>query len=138
MLFEAEKSLQELNVKVLAQLKENQSIKDQGMNFEEVKAQLEIEREENANLKKVTDQLQAKLLKAVEEKEMFLNELIRAKTKQAEILDEANRVHAAAQKKASEVEIQKKRLTELAANRDTFEVVNFNEGLGDSILLDQS
>lgn len=81
MLFEAEKSLQELNVKVLAQLKENQSIKDQGMNFEEVKTQLAIEREENANLKKVTDQLQAKLLKAVEEKEMFLNELIRAKTK---------------------------------------------------------
>ena len=51
------------------------------MTLNEVKAQLEIEREENANLKKVTDQLQAKLLRAVEEKEMYLNELIKAKTK---------------------------------------------------------
>ena len=129
MLFEAERSLAELNAKVIAQLKENQSIKDQGTNLEEVKAQLAIEREENTNQKKVTEQLQTKLLKAVEEKEMYFNELIKAKTKQAEILDEANRVHAAAQKKVSEAEIQQKRFTELSNNRDTFEVINFTESI---------
>ena len=129
MLFEAERSLAELNAKVIAQLKENQSIKDQGTNLEEVKAQLAIEREENTNQKKVTEQLQTKLLKAVEEKEMQFNELIKAKTKQAEILDEANRVHAAAQKKVSEAEIQQRRFTELSNNRDTFEVINFTESI---------
>ena len=129
MLFEAERSLAELNAKVIAQLKENQSIKDQGTNLEEVKAQLAIEREENTNQKKVTEQLQTKLLKAVEEKEMYFNELIKAKTKQAEILDEANRVHAAAQKKVSEAEIQQRRFTELSNNRDTFEVINFTESI---------
>jgi len=38
MLFEAERSLAELNAKVIAQLKENSSIKDQGQQLEEVKA----------------------------------------------------------------------------------------------------
>lgn len=58
---------------------------------------------------------------------MYLNELIKAKTKQAEILDEANRVHADAQKKLTVIEIQRKNLTEeIAASRDTFEVINFN------------
>jgi hypothetical protein len=68
-------------------------------------------------------------LKAVEEKELYFNELIKAKTKQAEILDEANRVHADAQKKLTVVEIQRKTLTEeLAASRETFEMISFNEG----------
>ena len=60
---------------------------------------------------------------------MYFNELIKAKTKQAEILDEANRVHAAAQKKVSEAEIQQRRFTELSNNRDTFEVINFTESI---------
>jgi hypothetical protein len=60
---------------------------------------------------------------------MYFNELIKAKTKQAEILDEANRVHADAQKKLTVIEIQRKTLTEeIAANRDGFEVININSG----------
>lgn len=39
-----------------------------------------------------TQEMQEKLAKAVEEKEMYINELIKAKTAQAEILDEANRI----------------------------------------------
>ena len=93
MLFEAEQSLQELNAKVLAQLKQTQASADAKANLELVKMSLESERQESANLKKIVDQLQQKLNKAVDEKEMFFNELIKAKQKQAEILDEANRVH---------------------------------------------
>ena len=93
MLFEAEQSLQELNAKVLAQLKQTQASADAIANLELVKMSLESERQESANLKKIVDQLQQKLNKAVDEKEMFFNELIKAKQKQAEILDEANRVH---------------------------------------------
>ena len=56
---------------------------------------------------------------------MYFNELIKAKTRQAEILDEANRVHADAQKKLTVVEIQRKTLNEeIAASRDGFELVN--------------
>jgi len=55
MLFEAERSLAELNVKVIAQIKENSTNKDQVLQNEELKAQLTIEREESANLKKVAD-----------------------------------------------------------------------------------
>ena len=55
MLFEAERSLAELNAKVIAQIKENSTNKDQVLQNEEIKAQLAIEREESANLKKVAD-----------------------------------------------------------------------------------
>ena len=54
---------------------------------------------------------------------MYFNELIKAKTRQAEILDEANRVHADAQKKLNVLEIQRK---SQASNSVTFEVLNFN------------
>ena len=65
---------------------------------------------------------------------MYFNELIKAKTKQAEILDEENKVHADAQKKLTVLEIQRKTLTEeIAANRDTFEVINFG-GLEQQII----
>jgi hypothetical protein len=54
---------------------------------------------------------------------MYFNELIKAKTRQAEILDEANRVHADAQKKLTVLEIQRK---SQSSNSVTFEVLNFN------------
>ena len=54
---------------------------------------------------------------------MYFNELIKAKTRQAEILDEANRVHADAQKKLTVLVIQRK---SQASNSVTFEVLNFN------------
>lgn len=54
---------------------------------------------------------------------MYFNELIKAKTRQVEILDEANRVHADAQKKLTVLEIQRK---SQASNSVTFEVLNFN------------
>ena len=57
---------------------------------------------------------------------MFFNELIKAKQKQAEILDEANRVHQDASKKLQAMESQRKTMA-LSSNSVTFEVLNINE-----------
>jgi len=43
---------------------------------------------------------------------MYLNELIKAKTLQAEILDEANRVHTDAAKKLALTEVKQKEFEE--------------------------
>lgn len=43
---------------------------------------------------------------------MYINELIKAKTAQAEILDEANRVHTDAARKTAELEIRQKQIDE--------------------------
>lgn len=50
--------------------------------------------------------MQEKLAKAVEEKEMYITELIKAKTAQAEILDEANRISQNASMKIQMNEIK--------------------------------
>jgi hypothetical protein len=52
--------------------------------------------EEKIALSETNQNLTEKLSKAINEKEMYINELIKAKTKQAEILDEANKISAAA------------------------------------------
>lgn len=56
--------------------------------------------------------MQEKLAKAVAEKEMYINELIKAKTAQAEILDEANRISQNASMKIQMTEIKSKMLEE--------------------------
>jgi len=67
---------------------------------------------EKNTCQEATQMMQEKLAKAVEEKEMYISELIKAKTAQAEILDEANRISQNASMKIQMTEIKSKMLEE--------------------------
>lgn len=53
---------------------------------------MKFEQEENMGMRKILDQIQVKYRDAVEERERYLEQLLKIKMVQAEMFDESNRI----------------------------------------------
>lgn len=80
MLLQAETTLHELNYKFIAQTKQAAQAQINADIIAKLQEELKVERAETASLRLVMNGLQNKLSKAVDEKEMYINQLIQTKT----------------------------------------------------------